>query len=176
MGGESRVRQSRVKELQTIQQSLERCSRASDSAADEPRKKRYRRTRPSDQNAADWILRNASGRFRDGVIRFTPEEIQTCEAQIRTSFSIITNMSGPPGCGKGDRRKRRSSRRVLRVMRQINRGLKAAVRDKKSIRCRRPDSRRSRSRPTDYKSEPGALQHPDERFTNFSADRRQRNH
>ncbi|NLI54158.1 MAG: HAMP domain-containing histidine kinase [Clostridiales bacterium] len=131
MGGESRVRQSRVKEIQTIQQSLE-------ALQSRLRLKQTSRKKRIDELVHQTrtpltILRTHLEGFRDGVIRFTPEEIQTCEAQIEHLSSIITNMSGLLDAEKEIDEAKIEPVEFSALMRQITGGLKAQF-DKKSVR------------------------------------------
>ncbi len=92
LGRESSAPQSRVLEIKTIQQSLEAL------------RTRLKLKQTSRKQLVDelvhqtrtplTILKTHLEGFADGVIRFTPEEIKTCDAQIENLSSIIANMSG----------------------------------------------------------------------------------
>jgi signal transduction histidine kinase len=86
------IPKSRVKEISTIQQSLE-------TLQSRLKLKQTSRKKLVDEFVHQTrtpltILRTHLEGFRDGIVQFTPEELHTCEAQIEHLSSIITNMSG----------------------------------------------------------------------------------
>lgn len=92
LGHESRFPRSRVKEIRTIQQSLETLQSRL-KLKQTSRKKRIDELVHQTRTPLTILQTHLEG-FRDGVIRFSPEEVATCEAQISHLSSIITNMSG----------------------------------------------------------------------------------
>ncbi len=131
IGGDSRVRQSRVKEIQTIQQSLE-------ALQSRLRLKQTSRKKRIDELVHQTrtpltILRTHLEGFRDGVIRFSPDEISTCEAQIEHLSSIITNMSGLLDAAKEIDEAKIEPVELSALLKQITGGLTAQF-EKKSIR------------------------------------------
>lgn len=91
LGNESSVEKSKVREIRIIQQSLE-------TLQARLKLKQVSRKRLLDELVHQTrtpltILKTHLEGFEDGMITMTPEEIKTCEAQIDTISSIITNMS-----------------------------------------------------------------------------------
>ena len=92
LGREETTPQSNVQEIKTIQQSL---------AALRTRLKLKQTSRKQlvdelvhQTRTPLTILKTHLEGFLDGIIRFTPEEVQVCDAQIDNISSIIANMSG----------------------------------------------------------------------------------
>lgn len=92
------------------------------------------------------ILRTHLEGFADGIIRFSPEEIKTCEAQIDNLTSIIANMSGLIDAEKDIDQVHLAPVEISGLIRQIANGLKAQF-DKSRSACRLRPSRRSRCKP-----------------------------
>ncbi|MPM17053.1 Signal transduction histidine-protein kinase BaeS [bioreactor metagenome] len=78
------------------------------------------------------ILRTHLEGFQDGIIRFTPEEVKTCETQIDNLSSIITNMSGLIDAEKDVGEQHMTNVDLSVLVRQIVAGLKAQF-DQKSV-------------------------------------------
>lgn len=131
LGRESRTPQSHVAEIKTIQQSLE-------TVRSRLKLKQTGRKKLIDELVHQTrtpltILRTHLEGFRDGIIRFTPEEVQTCEAQIEHLSSIITNMSGLLDAEKEIDDPKIEPVEISALIRRIVGGLKAQF-DKKSVK------------------------------------------
>lgn len=92
LGNTSQIHPSNVKEIRTIQQSLETLQ-ARLKLKQTSRKKLVDELIHQTRTPLT-ILRTHLEGFQDGVILLTPDEIKTCESQIDNITSIITNMSG----------------------------------------------------------------------------------
>jgi len=92
LGNTSHITQSNVKEIRTIQQSLETLQ-ARLKLKQTSRKKLIEELVHQTRTPLT-ILRTHLEGFQDGIIQLTPDEIKTCEVQIDNITSIITNMSG----------------------------------------------------------------------------------
>lgn len=131
LGHESYIPNSHVKEIRTIQQSLQ-------TLQTRLKLKQTSRKKLIDELVHQTrtpltILRTHLEGFRDGVIRFTPEEVKTCEAQIEHLSSIITNMSGLLDAEKETGGVNVEPVELSALIRQIADGLKAQF-DKKQVR------------------------------------------
>jgi two-component system sensor histidine kinase BaeS len=91
-GDQNNITKSRVKEIRTIQQSLETLQ--SRLKLKQTSRKKLIDELVHQTRTPLTILKTHLEGFEDGIIRFTPEEIRTCEVQIENITSIITNMSG----------------------------------------------------------------------------------
>ncbi len=130
LGRESRTPQSRVKEIKTIQQSLE--TLRSRLKLKQTSRKKLVDELVHQTRTPLTILRTHLEGFQDGIIQFTPEEIKTCEAQIEHLSSIITNLSGLIDAEKEISALNIAPVEVSGLIRQIVGGLKAQF-EKKSI-------------------------------------------
>ena len=92
LGNEAHGVPSGIKEIRTIQQSLETLQ--SRLKLKQTSRKKLVDELVHQTRTPLTILRTHLEGFRDGVIQFNPEEVQTCEAQIENLSSIIANMSG----------------------------------------------------------------------------------
>ncbi len=92
LGNTGQVHPSHVKEIRTIQQSLETLQ-ARLKLKQTSRKKLIDELVHQTRTPLT-ILRTHLEGFQDGVIQLTPDEIKTCESQIDNITSIISNMSG----------------------------------------------------------------------------------
>ncbi len=130
LGHDSYTPRSHVKEIETIQQSL-------DTLQARLKLKQTSRKKLIDELVHQTrtpltILRTHLEGFRDGVIQFTPEETATCEAQIGHLSSIITNMSGLLDAEKEVDGTKIEFVEISALIKQIVDGLKAQF-DKKHI-------------------------------------------
>lgn len=130
LGHDSYTPRSHVKEIETIQQSL-------DTLQARLKLKQTSRKKLIDELVHQTrtpltILRTHLEGFRDGVIQFTPEETATCEAQIDHLSSIITNMSGLLDAEKEVDGTKIEFVEISALIKQIVDGLKAQF-DKKHI-------------------------------------------
>lgn len=92
LGNQNKLVKSHVKEIRTIQQSLE-------TLQTRLKIKQISRKKLIDELVHQTrtpltILKTHLEGFEDGIIQFTPEEIKTCDDQIDNISFIITNMSG----------------------------------------------------------------------------------
>lgn len=131
LGRESYIPKSHVKEIRTIQQSLETL-RSRLKLRQTSRKKRIDELVHQTRTPLT-ILRTHLEGFRDGVIQFNPGEVATCEAQIDHLSSIITNMSGLLDAEKEIDIVNIEPVEISALIRQIADGLKAQF-DKKHVR------------------------------------------
>lgn len=131
LGRKSYIPSSHVKEIRTIQQSLETL-RSRLKLKQTSRKKRIDELVHQTRTPLT-ILRTHLEGFRDGVIQFNPEEVATCEAQIDHLSSIITNMSGLLDAEKEIDDVKIEPVEISALIRQIADGLKAQF-DKKHVR------------------------------------------
>lgn len=92
LGNTSHITQSNVKEIRTIQQSLETLQAR--LKLKQTSRKKLMEELVHQTRTPLTILRTHLEGFQDGVIQLTPDEIKTCEVQIDNITSIITNMSG----------------------------------------------------------------------------------
>jgi len=130
LGQEKRYPKSHVPKIQTIQESLE-ALQARLKLKQTSRKKRIDELVHQTRTPLT-ILRTHLEGFQDGIIQFTPEEVQTCESQIDNLSSIITNMSGLIDAEKDVGELSLTNVDVSALIRQIIAGLKAQF-DQKSI-------------------------------------------
>ena len=91
LGDETNIERSKVREIRIIQQSL-------DTLQSKLKLKQMSRKRLLDEMVHQartplTVLKTHLEGFEDGILSMTPEEIRTCEAQIDSLTSIITNMS-----------------------------------------------------------------------------------
>lgn len=92
LGNISHITQSNVKEIRTIQQSLETLQTR--LKLKQTSRKKLIEELVHQTRTPLTILRTHLEGFQDGIIQLTPDEIKTCEVQIDNITSIITNMSG----------------------------------------------------------------------------------
>ena len=130
LGNEVRLVPSNVKEIRTIQQSLETLQ--SRLKLKQTSRKKLVDELVHQTRTPLTILQTHLEGFRDGVISFSPEEVGTCEAQISNLSSIITNMSGLIDAEKEIDAVNLAPVDVCALIRQITAGLKAQF-DRKSI-------------------------------------------
>lgn len=130
LGQEIRYPKSRVLEISTIQDSLETLQ-ARLKLKQTSRKKRIDELVHQTRTPLT-ILRTHLEGFQDGIIRFTPEEVKTCETQIDNLSSIITNMSGLIDAEKDVGELHMTNVDLSVLVRQIVAGLKAQF-DQKSV-------------------------------------------
>ena len=130
LGNEVRLVPSNVKEIRTIQQSLETLQ--SRLKLKQTSRKKLVDELVHQTRTPLTILQTHLEGFRDGVIQFNPEEVGTCEAQISNLSSIITNMSGLIDAEKEIDAVNLAPVDVCVLIRQITAGLKAQF-DRKSI-------------------------------------------
>lgn len=130
LGQEIRYPKSRVLEISTIQDSLETLQ-ARLKLKQTSRKKRIDELVHQTRTPLT-ILRTHLEGFQDGIIRFTPEEVKTCETQIDNLSSIITNMSGLIDAEKDVGELHMTNVDLSMLVRQIVAGLKAQF-DQKSV-------------------------------------------
>jgi len=130
LGREEAAPESNVLEIKTIQQSLEAL------------RTRLKLKQTSRKQLVDelvhqtrtplTILKTHLEGFLDGVIRFTPEEVQVCDAQIDNISSIIANMSGLIDAEREIDTLSIEQIELSSLVRQIIAGLKAQF-DKKGV-------------------------------------------
>ena len=130
IGKDTLVLESRVKEIQVIQQSLESL------------KTRLNLKQKSRKTLIDELVhqtRSPLTRLRthlegmeDGVLEFGPEEIQVCENQIDNITAIITNMSNMIDAEGPETALKIEEFELNQLIRQIMNGLKAQF-EKKNI-------------------------------------------
>ncbi len=130
LGQEIRYPKSRVLEISTIQDSLETLQ-ARLKLKQTSRKKRIDELVHQTRTPLT-ILRTHLEGFQDGIIRFTPEEVKTCETQIDNLSSIITNMSGLIDAEKDVGELHMTNVDLSVLVRQIVAGLKAQF-DQKTV-------------------------------------------
>lgn len=130
LGKQSGAPKSRVREIRTIQQSLETLQ--SRLLLKQTSRKKLVDELVHQTRTPLTILRTHLEGFQDGVISFTPEEVQTCETQIENLSSIITNMSGLIDAEKEVDPPRVSTVEISALIRQIAAGFKTQF-EKKSI-------------------------------------------
>ena len=130
LGQEIRYPKSRVLEISTIQDSLETLQTRL-KLKQTSRKKRIDELVHQTRTPLT-ILRTHLEGFQDGIIRFTPEEVKTCETQIDNLSSIITNMSGLIDAEKDVGELHMTNVDLSVLVRQIVAGLKAQF-DQKSV-------------------------------------------
>jgi signal transduction histidine kinase len=130
LGQEIRYPKSRVLEISTIQDSLETLQTQL-KLKQTSRKKRIDELVHQTRTPLT-ILRTHLEGFQDGIIRFTPEEVKTCETQIDNLSSIITNMSGLIDAEKDVGELHMTNVDLSMLVRQIVAGLKAQF-DQKSV-------------------------------------------
>ena len=130
LGQEIRYPKSRVLEISTIQDSLETLQTRL-KLKQTSRKKRIDELVHQTRTPLT-ILRTHLEGFQDGIIRFTPEEVKTCETQIDNLSSIITNMSGLIDAEKDVGELHMTNVDLSVLVRQIVAGLKAQF-DQKTV-------------------------------------------
>lgn len=130
LGKEVHGTRSNVKEIRTIQQSLETLQ--SRLKLKQTSRKKLVDELVHQTRTPLTILQTHLEGFRDGVIQFNPEEVKTCEAQIENLSSIIANMSGLIDAGKEIDPVSLAPVEISGLIRQITGGLKAQF-DRKSI-------------------------------------------
>ncbi len=130
LGNPSDLPKSNIIEIQSIQQSLETLH--SRLLLKQTSRKKLVDELVHQTRTPLTILRTHLEGFQDGVIQFTPEEIQTCEAQIENLSSIITNMSGLIDAEKEIDPVTFTQVEISGLIRQIVAGLKAQF-DKKPL-------------------------------------------
>lgn len=130
LGNEVRLVPSNVKEIRTIQQSLETLQ--SRLKIKQTGRKKLVDELVHQTRTPLTILQTHLEGFRDGVISFSPEEVGTCETQIQNLSSIITNMSGLIDAEKEIDSIHRSPVEVTGLIRQIIGGLSVQF-ERKSI-------------------------------------------
>ena len=133
LGRRSAAPRSRIVEIGTIQQSLETLE--SRLLLKQASRKQLVDELVHQTRTPLTILRTHLEGFQDGVIRFTPEEIRTCEAQIENLSSIIANLSGLIDAEKEVGPVNAASVEISGLIRQIVAGLKMQF-EKKQIRLR----------------------------------------
>jgi len=119
-----------VKEIRTIQQSLETLQ-ARLKLKQTSRKKLVDELVHQTRTPLTILKTHLEG-LEDGIIRFTPEEIRTCEAQIDNIASIITNMSGMIDADKDIDTVNIGQLELNQMLKQIVGGLKVQF-DKKAV-------------------------------------------
>lgn len=130
LGNQNNIPKSHVKEIRTIQQSLETLQ-ARLKLKQISRKKLIDELVHQTRTPLTILKTHLEG-FEDGVIRFTPEEIRICEAQIENIASIITNMSGMIDADKDIDTVNIEQVELNYLLKQIIGGLKVQF-DKKSV-------------------------------------------
>lgn len=148
LGQRSAAQKSNIVEIGTIQQSLETLQ--SRLLMKQTSRKQLIDELVHQTRTPLTILRTHLEGFQDGVIRFTPEEIQTCEAQIENLSSIITNMSGLIDAGKEIDPVLLTSVEISGLIRQIAAGLKAQF-DKKPLELQIASSQKITVRTDSYR-------------------------
>lgn len=133
IGKETIVKHSKVKEINTIQQSLE-------SLQSRLKLKQKSRKAMIDELVHQTrtpltILRTHLEGIEDGVIDMVPDEIKICENQIENITAIITNMSSMIDAEKPESEIRVEEFELNQLIKQIVNGLKAQF-DKKRIDLR----------------------------------------
>ena len=130
LGQRSDAKKSSIVEIGTIQQSLETLQ--SRLMMKQTSRKQLIDELVHQTRTPLTILRTHLEGFQDGIIQFTPEEVQTCESQIDNLSSIITNTSGLIDAEKDVGELSLTNVDVSALIRQIIAGLKAQF-DQKSI-------------------------------------------
>ena len=130
LGNQSNVIKSKIKEIRTIQQSLE-------TLQFRLKLKQTSRKKLIDELVHQTrtpltILKTHLEGFEDGIISMTPEEIRTCEVQIENITSIITNMSGVIDADKDISSVKIEQFELNHILKQIIGGLRIQF-DKKAI-------------------------------------------
>ncbi len=130
IGKDTLVLESRVKEIQVIQQSLESLKTRLNL------KQKSRKTLIDElvhqTRTPLTILRTHLEGMEDGVLEFGPEEIQVCENQIDNITAIITNMSNMIDAEGPENTLKIEEFELNQLIRQIMNGLKAQF-EKKNI-------------------------------------------
>lgn len=130
IGKDTPVLESRVKEIQVIQQSLESLKTRLNL------KQKSRKTLIDElvhqTRTPLTILRTHLEGMEDGVLEFGPEEIQVCENQIDNIIAIITNMSNMIDAEGPENALKIEEFELNQLIRQIMNGLKAQF-EKKNI-------------------------------------------
>ncbi len=130
IGKDTPVLESRVKEIQVIQQSLESLKTRLNL------KQKSRKTLIDElvhqTRTPLTILRTHLEGMEDGVLEFGPEEIQVCENQIDNITAIITNMSNMIDAEGPENTLKIEEFELNQLIRQIMNGLKAQF-EKKNI-------------------------------------------
>lgn len=133
IGKDTLVLESRVKEIQVIQQSLESLKTRLNL------KQKSRKTLIDElvhqTRTPLTILRTHLEGMEDGVLEFGPEEIQVCENQIDNITAIITNMSNMIDAEGPENTLKIEEFELNQLIRQIMNGLKAQF-EKKNIDLR----------------------------------------
>jgi len=130
LGNPNNIPKSHVKEIRTIQQSLETLQ-ARLKLKQTSRKKLVDELVHQTRTPLTILKTHLEG-LEDGIIRFTPEEIRTCEAQIDNIASIITNMSGMIDADKDIDTVNIGQLELNQMLKQIVGGLKVQF-DKKAV-------------------------------------------
>lgn len=130
LGNQSNIEKSKVKEIRTIQQSLETLQ--SRLKLKQTSRKRLIDELVHQTRTPLTILKTHLEGFEDGIISMTPEEIRTCEAQIENITSIITNMSGMIDADKDIDTVKIEQFELNHLLKQIIGGLRVQF-DKKAI-------------------------------------------
>ena len=128
LGQDTRYPKSHVPEIRTIQDSLETLQTRL-KLKQTSRKQRIDELVHQTRTPLT-ILRTHLEGFQDGVIQFTPEEVQTCETQIENLSSIITNVSGLIDAEKEVGEVRTSIVEISALIRQIVAGMTAQFHQK----------------------------------------------
>jgi len=130
LGNPNNIPKSHVKEIRTIQQSLETLQ-ARLKLKQTSRKKLVDELVHQTRTPLTILKTHLEG-LEDGIIRFTPEEIRTCEAQIDNISSIITNMSSMIDADKDIDTVNIGQLELNQMLKQIVGGLKVQF-DKKAV-------------------------------------------
>ena len=130
LGNAGNVPKSHVREIRMIQQSLETLQ-ARLRLKQTSRKKLVDELVHQTRTPLTILSMHLEG-FQDGVIKFTPDEIKTCELQIDNITSIITNMSGMIDAEKDIDSTEFDQIELYQMLKQIIGGLKMQF-DKKGI-------------------------------------------
>lgn len=130
IGSEVPVLQSKVKEIQIIQQSLE--SLQSRLKLRQKSRKTLIDELVHQTRTPLTILRTHLEGIEDGIIEFNPDEIRICENQIDNITAIITNMSNMIDAVKTENSLNIEEFELSQLVRQIVNGLKAQF-EKKNI-------------------------------------------
>lgn len=130
LGRETRSPKSNVREIRTIQQSLETLQ--SRLLLKQASRKKLVDELVHQTRTPLTILRTHIEGFQDGVIQFTPDEVKTCEAQIENLSSIIQNLSRLIDAEKEIVEIRAETVEISGLIRKIVSGLKAQF-DQKSL-------------------------------------------
>ncbi|MBS3994695.1 MAG: HAMP domain-containing histidine kinase [Alkaliphilus sp.] len=130
LGNQNNILKSNVEEIRIIQQSLE-------TLQTRLKLKQISRKKLVDElihqtRTPLTILKTHLEGFEDGIIRFTPEEIRICEAQIENITSIIANMSGMIDAEKDIDAVNIEQVELNRLLKQIVGGLKVQF-DRKTL-------------------------------------------